>query len=431
MLSINKINSLQIFQVLQFGSAILIGVLLVKSGLPTSLVSVYEALLFIASLFCFFWVVGGQTALIQLFAKLDEATQKRAIFNVFLLFLLAGILTGSVLFFLQKPVSQGLTKFADLPLLDLLAFFLAINSPTFLLHIIYFLLGKYREVVLFGVVSFTLQLILVVGPIFFHLTLRESMYGMLAWAFFKFLWSLVVVLKYAELRIDPVFFKKYLPLAWPLLLFAAVSKGTEYVSGLAVSLLFEDEKSFAIFRYGARELPLAVLMVGALGMALTPELVENQALGLERIKSQTRRLSHLLYPVSMASMLAAPFLFPVFFNEDFKDSARIFNIFNLLLASRILLPQTVTMAEGKNMVLTLAATAELLVLVALSYWWGQLFGLEGVAWAAVAAFMVDRVILLWYNWQVLGVPASNYVDWKTWTTYNLILVAAFWVSLQF
>ncbi|MBK9014805.1 MAG: hypothetical protein IPM82_12420 [Saprospiraceae bacterium] len=82
----DKINSLQIFQVLQFGTAVLIGILLVKAGLPTSLVSVYEALMFIASLFCFFWVAGGQNALLQLFAKLDEATQKRAIFNVFFLF---------------------------------------------------------------------------------------------------------------------------------------------------------------------------------------------------------------------------------------------------------------------------------------------------------------------------------------------------------
>ena len=111
MLRFDKINSLQIFQVLQFGTAILIGILLVKAGLPTSLVSVYEALMFLSSLFCFFWVAGGQNALLQLFAKLDEPTQKRAIFNVFLLFTGAGLLAGGLLFLFQKPVGQHLTNF--------------------------------------------------------------------------------------------------------------------------------------------------------------------------------------------------------------------------------------------------------------------------------------------------------------------------------
>ncbi len=430
MIRFDKINSLQIFQVLQFGTAILIGVLLVKAGLPTTQVSEFEALLFIASLFCFFWVAGGQNALLQVFAKLDEPTQKRAIFNAFLLFSLAGLLAGALLFLFQKPVGQYLTNFEQMPLLNLLALFLVLNSPSFLLHIFYLLLKKYKQLVLFGVVSFGLQLVLVVLPIFLHFSLRESIYGLLIWAFVKLVWSLAVVHSHADWKLDPIFLKNFLLLSWPLLLFAAIGKGSEYVSGLAVSTLFTDEKAFAIFRYGARELPLAVLMVGALGMALIPEIVENQALGLERIKSQTRKLSHLLYPLSMASMLAAPFLFPIFFNEDFKTSARIFNIFTLLLGSRILLPQAVTMGAGKNKMLIISALAELLVLIGLSFWWGITFGLEGIAWAAVTAFMVDRVILIWYNWKHLGVSPSSYIDWKIWAGYNLLLFATFLISMQ-
>lgn len=428
MLTFNKINSLQIFQALQFGTAILIGILLVKAGLPTSLVSVYEALMFLASLGCFFWVVGGQNALLQLYTKLDEGTQRRAIFNIFLLFSIAALLTGGLFFLFQQPISQRLTSFKQLPLLDFLALFLVLNSPTFLLHIFYLLLGKYRQIVVFGAVSFGLQLVLVVLPIFLNFTLRESMYGLLLWALVKYIWTTLVVLSNAELRLDVAFLRTYLPIALPLLLFAAIGKGSEYISGLAVSHLFTDEKAFAIFRYGARELPLAVLMVGALATALTPEMAENQTLGLERIKSQTQKLSKWLYPISILSMLAAPFLFPLFFNEDFKASARIFNIFNLLLASRILLPQVVTMAAGRNYVLTVVALVELVALAILSFWWGRLFGLEGIAWAAVAAFMVDRIVLLWYNWRVLGIALSSYVDWKNWLGWNALLVAIFVIS---
>ncbi|MBI5913823.1 MAG: hypothetical protein HY842_00460, partial [Bacteroidetes bacterium] len=211
----------------------------------------------------------------------------------------------------------------------------------------------------------------------------------------------------------------------------AIGKGSEYVSGLVVTMLFDDEKAFAVFRFGAREFPLAVLLVGALMTSLLPEVSENQALGIQRIKETTRKLSHWLYPVSMVSVLVAPLVFPLFFNPDFKESARIFNIFTLLLASRILLPQVVAMGYGKNQILVLAALMELFVLVALSGWWGSVFGLEGVAWAAVAAFMVDRVVLIFYNWRVLKIAPGSYIDWKNWLVYNALLVAVFLVSQQF
>lgn len=426
----DKINSLQIFQVLQFGTAILIGILLVKAGLPTAEVSVYESWLFIASLFCFFWVAGGQNALLQTFGNLDEPTQRRAIFNVFLCFLFAGFFAGALLFFFQKPVSQELTNFDELPFIHLLALFLVLNSPSFVLQIFFLLLKKYNQLVWYGVVSFGLQLLLVVMPIVLGFSLRESMYGLLAWALVKLTWCTVVVSIHGEWRFDAVFLKKYGQLALPLMLFSAIGKGSEYVSGLAVSSIFTDEKAFAIFRYGAREMPLAVLMVGALATALIPEMAENQTLGLERIKIKTKKLSHWLYPISMASMLAAPLLFPIFFNQDFKASAHIFNIFTLLLASRILLPQVVTMGAGNNKILIISALAELAALSMLSFWWGRAFGLEGIAWAAVVAFMVDRIVLLWYNWKVLSIPSNTYVDWKSWSAYNLLLLATFLVSNQ-
>lgn len=428
--TINKINSLQIFQVMQFGTTVLIGILLVKAGMPTSMVSVYEALMFLASLSCFFWVAGGQNALLQIFHTLSEAAQKRALFNVFSVFTMAGLATAGILFSFQNELSRGLTNFAQLPLLNWLALFVALNAPSFMLPIFYSLTGKYRQLVVFGAISFGFQTLAVVLPICFHLSLRESMQGLVLASFVKFAWSLHFVLRQTELRFDLGFLRQYWVLAFPMVLLAAIGKGSEYVSGLVVGQLFADEKTFAVFRYGAREMPLAVLMVGALATALIPETVQDRAAGLASIKAQTRRISHWLYPVSMASMLASPFLFPFFFNQDFKSSAQLFNIFNLLLMSRILLPQVVTMAAGRNMVLVVTAFVELVVLTLLSLWWGRKYGLQGVAWASVVAFMVDRVVLLWYNWKVLKVPPHHYVDWKNWLGYNLLLVIAFFISLQ-
>ncbi len=399
--------------------------------MPTGQISIYEALLLIASLYCFFWVSGGQNTLLQLYPKLDEKEKSKALFNVFVLFTVLGTVMGGLLFLTKNWVASSLTNFEQLPYLDWLCLFLALHSPTFLIPIYYLLLKKYRAIVVFGVVSFSLQMVVVVLPIFMGASLWEVMIGLVAWACFKFVWGLALLARYAHWKWDAIFLKKYLPLSLPLVLFALIGKGSEYVSGLMVTSILEDEKAFAIFRYGAREFPLAVLMVGALATSLLPEVSENLEHGLQRIKTTTRKLSHLLYPLSMASMLAAPLVFPIIFNPDFKASAKVFNIFTLLLASRILLPQIVAMGQGKNYILTVSALTELIVLIALSYWLGLLFGLDGIAYAAVLAFMVDRIILIWYNWKVLQISPGRYVDWKIYLAYNAALVIVFLVSLQY
>lgn len=428
---IGSINSLQIFQVLQFGTAILIGILLVKSGLPTGQISIYEALLFVASLYCFFWIVGGQNALLQLFPKMDKEMQARSIFNVYLLFSVLGFFTAALLFFSKTFINQYLTSFGDLPFLDLLSLFLLFNCPTFLIQYYYLLLKKFKAIVVFGCISFSLQLMVVVLPIYWGMSLRETMLGLIGWAAFKYVWGVFLVGKYGHWQIDFSFFKKYLPLFWPLLLFGLVGKGSEYVSGLVVTSLFTEESAFAVFRYGAREFPLAVLMVGALASSLIPEVSANAKQGMVRIKETTRQLSRWLYPLSIFSILVSPFVFPLVFNSEFRESAYIFNIFTLLLSSRILLPQVVAMGHQQNYILTVAALVEMAVLAALSWWWGSVFGLRGVAYAAVAAFMVDRLILIFYNWKKLSIKPSEYVDIKSYLIYNLLLVVGFIVSLQY
>ncbi|MFQ5447269.1 MAG: lipopolysaccharide biosynthesis protein, partial [Saprospiraceae bacterium] len=338
---INNINSLQVFQVLQFGTAVLIGVFLAKSGLSLEQISMYEAWMFIGSLFSFFWVAGGQSALLQLFPKLDGESRPTALFNVFLLFSVAGFVAGGALFASQHFVAGRLTNFQEIPHLDLLALYIVFNCPALLIHIYYLLIKKYALILRFAVVGFGLQLAVVVVPIYLGYGLSEVMTGLVAWAALKYAWALMVVYRHTCWQFDGRFLKKYALLTLPLVLLALIGKGTDYVSGLVVTNLFEDEKSFAIFRYGAREFPLAVLMVGALTTSLIPEAAENLAAGLQRIKTITRRLSHWLFPLSMLSMLASPILFPVVFNEGFKESARVFNIFTLLLTSRILLPNVV------------------------------------------------------------------------------------------
>jgi len=426
---INSINSLQFFQVLQFGTAVLIGIFLAKSGLPLEQISVYEAWMFIGSLFSFFWISGGQNALLQQFPKLCGEERPTALFNVFLLFSAAGVVAGGTLYFSRHIVAGQLTNFSEVPNLNLLAIYLVFNCPAFLVHIYYLLLKKYSQIVWFATLGFGLQLLAVAVPIYFGYGLTEAMTALVAVSTFKYGWALVVLYKNASWKFDGSFIKKYAVLALPLVLLSLAGKGADYATGLVVSLLFEDEKAFAIFRYGAREFPLAVLMVGALSTSLIPVTAENLSAGLQRIKTATRKLSHWLFPLSMLSMLASPFLFPVVFNEGFRESARVFNIYTLLLTSRILLPNVIMMSQGKNFFLTFSATFELVLLTVLSWWWGSLWGLEGVAFATVAAFFADRIIVVGYVWKALKISPVRYIDQRTYLGYSALLYLVFCLSL--
>lgn len=415
---------------LQFGTVILIGVLLAQLGLPTELISIYEALIFLASLFCFFWVAAGQNALLQLFPHLSEKEKKSSLSNTWILFSVLGLAAGGFLYSSKDFIANQLTNFEELPYLDYLALFLVFHCPAFLVHIYYLLLKKYKSIVIFGAITFGLQLAVVVLPIYLGYTLRESIIGLFFWALLRYIWGLFILIKNGEWKINFNYFKKYIPLALPLMLLAFIGKGSEYVSGLLVTSLFEDDKVFAIFRYGAREFPLAVLLVGGLATSLLPEVSENIDTGLLRIKAKTKELSRWLFPLSVVSMLLSPILFPIVFNPDFKTSAYIFNIFTLLLSSRILLPQVIVMAHKKNNVLNISAIVELVILAALSWWWGQAYGLQGIAWAAVVAFAVERVILVFYLWRFHKIPMRDYVHLPSYLGWNLLLAAGFWLSIQ-
>ncbi|HHM20750.1 MAG TPA: hypothetical protein ENJ20_01895, partial [Bacteroidetes bacterium] len=360
----------------------------------------------------------------------DKGAQARAIFNVYFLFSIIGSLTALALYFSKSFINERLTSFGDLPFLNLLSLFVLFNAPAFLIQYFYLLLKRYKSLVVFGAVSFSFQLLVVVLPIYMGLTLREVVLGLIAWALLKYIWGVGVVARHGHWQLDFIFLKKYLPLFWPLLLLGLIGKGSEFASGLVVSALFADEKAFAVYRFGAREFPLAVLMVGALATALLPEVSADMEKGMERIKETTRRISKWLYPLSIFSMLASPFVFPVVFNPDFKESAYIFNIFTLLLASRILMPQVVAMGRQKNYILTVAALLEVGLLIGLSWWWGLVYGLRGVAFAMVVAFVFHRFILIIYNWKILDIAPGRYVDIKSWVFYNFLLMVAFLVSLQ-
>ena len=181
---------------------------------------------------------------------------------------------------------------------------------------------------------------------------------------------------------------------------------------------FDDERQFALFRFVARELPLTTLLVGGIVTGLIPVLARDFEAGLTELRKRTTRLAHLLFPLSGALMFLSYPVFPLVYNPDFAVSAKVFNIYLLILASRILLPQVLVISRQRNFVLVGSALVETTINVALSLWWVRFWGLQGVAMASVVAFLVNKVLLIIFNYRAFGIPAGRYVPVRLWLGYS-------------
>ncbi|MEO1715241.1 MAG: lipid II flippase MurJ, partial [Bacteroidota bacterium] len=222
----------------------------------------------------------------------------------------------------------------------------------------------------------------------------------------------------------------YTTVATPLLLHLLIGNSVEYIDGLIVTSYFPDEGAFAVFRYGARELPLTTLLVGAVVTAMIPVASRSLGQGMQEIRSKTLRLSHWLFPLSAVLMLLSPWLFPFVYNADFQESAIVFNWYLLILGTRILLPQVLLIAKGHNYFLVISAIIETLVNVGLSLWWVRSYGLGGIAAASVVANLINKLNMMIYcRWQ-WGIRPGQYIALPWYFSYLALLIVAYIISDQ-
>jgi O-antigen/teichoic acid export membrane protein len=216
--------------------------------------------------------------------------------------------------------------------------------------------------------------------------------------------------------------------AWPLIVNVLVGNLIMMFDNWLVGWHYQDTAVFAVFRYGARELPLAQALATALGVAMIPRLTHDLNDGLAVMKSMTRKLFHFLFPVTIVLLLLSKPLFPLVFNPAFTDSAPIFNIFLLITASRLLLPNSIVLSLGRPQVILSVGLAELVMKIVLGFAFIHFWGLQGVAWSAVLAYWVEKAGLIWYLQRKEGIAVSTWVDIRWYLIYGLMMILSYLVS---
>lgn len=421
---LNTVSAFQFYQLVRYSTLILIGIVFTKTALTQASIGEYETFVFIAGAVSFFWLNGLLKAFLPLSG--ETGNNKTNIFSAFVVLQSYSILAAAFLFSLQPLFSKFLLNGGEIPETSLLLIFILLIGPANLVEYFYLARKQNKAIVWYAAISFLVQFVLVVLPVLIGLSIRMALVGLVISSFLRCAWLWILMILKGEIYVSATFIRAHLKLGGPLVAATLLSGSAQFVDGFIVTSKF-DEATFAVFRYGARELPLAMLLANALSSAMLPSFANKQAMAenLQKLKTSVRKLMHFLFPLTAVLLLVSKPLFPVVFNTDFTGSATIFNIYLLLVISRLLMPQTILNGMKIARPIMTASFFELVLNVALSLLFVQFWGLAGIAFATVIAYLFEKILLSAVVKKQLNISLNSYLPTGMYLVYSLGIILIF------
>lgn len=421
---LNTVSAFQFYQLVRYSTLVITGIVFAKSTLTQQAIGEYETFVFLAGAVSFFWLNGMLKALLPLSSGQKES--QSALFSSFVVISFFSLLVGFILYLANPFFSGFLLNGKAVPEPGLLVVYLVFGVPASMVEYFYLIRKQNRMLVVFALVSFSVQFLLVVLPVVFGYPVQWAMRGLIVSALLRYFWLWGVFIFYSEIRFSFSFVKAHLKLGMPLVAAALLSGSAQFVDGFIVTSRF-DESTFAVFRYGARELPLATLMANALSSAMLPGFGIREKLqeNLRMLKRGVSRLMHFLFPLTALLLLVSKPLFPVVFNSAFSESATVFNIYLLLVISRLLMPQTILNGLKLTRQIMVAAFFELVLNVALSLFLVRVWGIAGIAFATFVAYLFEKIYLVLMVKKKLNIRLTDYHPLKYYLFYSLGIIAIF------
>lgn len=422
---------MQLFQLIRYSTLIFIGVIFSKSDLNQSEIGRYETVLFLAGAVSFFWLNGIIQGFLPKSNNYSGEKKTSDLFNVFYILVAFSFLAAIFIIIFGHSISGVLLKSSGVPFLNYLIAYLLLSSPSGLVEYIYLIKDKAKSLISYGIISYAVMFLLVVLPALWNWGLEACLTGLVISAAIRLVWLLILLIKYSSPEFNSGFIYSHIKVASPLVLSMFLSGSAQYIDGFIITGYFDDA-TFAVFRFGAREFPLVLLLANAFSASMLPGFSDQGKLrdNLKTIKWNAQKLASWLFPLSALLMAVSHWLFPIVFNSGFKESAVIFNIYLLLIISRLLFPQTILTGLGKNRAILWASLLEIILNVLLSLWFVQIWGLYGVAYGTVCAYIFEKLILIAFVKKICGLRLSDYLNIGQHLLYSVLLAAEF-VVIEF
>lgn len=423
---LSTVKALQLFQIMRQGATILTAILLAHSALPTHEVGYYEMLLYVGYLLSFAWVSGLMQALLACFPNQKKPQQRQLIFSAWGVFTSLSLFFAGSLWLFPETIMGLLTQERSVPYTALFAGFLMVNWPAHLQEHFYLLANRPWALLFYGVVSSTAQLVAIILPIWLGYSFYWSFVSLLGVGMAKFIWLTAYTWRNGQWQWHPPLVRHWLHPAWPLILYALLGALNQSFDPWFVGFFYQgDETTFAVYRYGARELPLVMALAGAFSSAVIPIVASNTQAGLAAVKTKSRQLFHLIFPLTIVLLLTSKWWFVAVFSDRFADSVPIFNVLLLVTASHLLFTRTILVALQDTRWLLLFVIGGIIINVVLSFVFAPIWGLVGIAGATVLAYVTEKGLMFVYLHQRHQISLATYTDLRWWGAYSLVLLLAF------
>lgn len=381
---LDHVRMVQWFMLCRHSGVLLVSVMIART-LPVEQVGLFEMMMLCGYLITFFWSEAWLKGYLSRYEKADHTGHPA---SFIWLYTATGLFIIGLFFVAQSWLLPLMVNRTSLPGLFAFALFQVCILPVWISPFSGLLQG--RQIWFLGwYVLLVPSLAGWLGWKYFG-DLQGTLTGMVIYAAAGLLW----ILSKAKLT-HGIMIREHVAgvwmVTWPLILYALSTSIARSFDAWLVARYF-DIADFAIFRYGAREFPVVTAFAAGLSTIMIPLLRRNEAVA--ELRSRSVRLMHICYPVVGVMILSSPYLFVWIFGQAYQKSAYIFNIYLLLTLTQLVFPQSIFTARGETRKLWYISLAELGVNIIASLIFLSYFGIAGIAWGTLAAFVFEKIILM-------------------------------------
>lgn len=419
-------RTFQTFQISRQVASILVAILLAKSTLSIEDIGQYEQLLFLGHILTFFWLQGLIQGFVAASPREDKTNQRFLEQLAAGLLLFIGSILGGLSWVWAGPFSHLFTGgVVQIIYWQLFVFFFLPTQITSLVEHVYLLRNDQQGLFKWTLFSSAGLILAFILPVWWVGTLEAGIYGLMVYASIRLVWMMLLIRPVFSIRDAGNLLTRWSALSIPLIGYAIAGGATVIVDGWIINNHFQDARVFAIFRYGARELPFSMAFASGVGTAAIALLATQWTTGLDDLKHRVSRLSHLLFPITLVLIATSHWWFTRLFSPDFAASAEVFNIYLMIIVSRVILTSPLITAKGNTGVILLIGLIELLVNVVLSLIFVHYWGIAGVAAATVIAYMFEKVVHLVYIQWKYNLRPSSYLPVWTILGYSILMIMTY------
>lgn len=421
----------QFAQVMRQLAFIAIALLLPHLAVSRAEIGNWEQFQYLGFLLGFAWLTGIGQAYLRQVRGLDAANAAHLTRSLLKIILAITLLLVGVLLLFQRPTLALLAGGAALPGWSLYLLFLLTHWPGLIYEQVLLARKKARKLMWFSLLGNGSLLLAILLPLVLGMSWSESLPWLLAVSLIK---GLLMLDKDSWGFTDTQQIATTSDVKWMALLkasgyfvaYAALGAFIVSFDPWLVNYWYQgDESTFAIYRYGTRELPLIMAVTNGVGAAVLPQIAEDRPAALTQLKASSLRLMHLFFPFAFLLLLSSPWWWEWVFTARFAESLPLFQLFLFVGISRFMMSIVLLTGTGHGKALVGLGIIELVLNAIFSIWLVSWLGLMGIVWATIIAYTLDRILACAYLYHKEGIPLSDYCNWPWLLGYTCLLILGY------